>query len=793
MHPWHLTHKDPISLTIAADQRFSQLDHENDHVWELTLGDTNLRFLALHTSFGLCARAMRLFPQFRENNQLVTNPEHFHSPPAVVAFTPNYIKVETQPFKDLSVSLEYCSLESRLVSGRVIIENKGDMDRQISFRMAAMLLPMGCGQSMKPFSAGMQSYLKGKTDDLHPVFLMSAGPVAVASPYLALSVNIHLVPSESRYFIWSCASENNPEASYQIACKAINRDWDAELTRLELLNQAQSIEIYTGDINWDAALAFSQKQAFSLLRPADSKHPYANPISTRSPDSGHGKVNGTTVISQSTQPIKIFQLFQLVQTLLPANPLLVKGLILNFISNQAENGAIPWKTDASPESSSYLAPPLLASIAWQIFEQDHDRAFIETVFAPLCQSLQPWFDDNHDRDQDGLPEWQGWAQTGLESSPLFDPFLLTGNRLRIETVESPGLMALLAEEIASLIKIAKELDQSGGTRRLKKQYHKLANALKRMYQPGEKTYCYWDRDTHLTPQLELLLESNYLPMINIHKKFGEPQRLLISLYASDDSPRVPSLSIKGLTSKGQPLQEVINSRRIFWYLGRATITTEKAFSQLESIEIDGLQKDDQLDISTTDLTALDITCLLPLRSHLLTGKQAQDIASHQQSLDGNEYPYGIPEWLLPVDESTSDGINIINMPWNLLILQGLLMHGLKTEALDLFSRLMGLTIHTLKTRHAFFECYDAKSGKPIGSRHALTGILPITFFLQLSGIQIHSPKKVRITGDNAFPWPVTVKYCGLIIQREGKSTRIQMPDGQVMRLFGSASHLIEQA
>ena len=74
MRDWTLGPGDPLALTLAADFRLCTPDYVNDHIWELEPGGGDPPALALHTTYGLRARAMRLFPRFILANQTVTDP-----------------------------------------------------------------------------------------------------------------------------------------------------------------------------------------------------------------------------------------------------------------------------------------------------------------------------------------------------------------------------------------------------------------------------------------------------------------------------------------------------------------------------------------------------------------------------------------------------------------------------------------------------------------------------------------------------------------------------------------------
>ena len=81
MRDWSLATGDPLFLTLAADSRLSIPDYLNDHIWELALGGGEPPALSLRTTFGLRAKAMRLFLRFSEGNKSVSDPARRASAP----------------------------------------------------------------------------------------------------------------------------------------------------------------------------------------------------------------------------------------------------------------------------------------------------------------------------------------------------------------------------------------------------------------------------------------------------------------------------------------------------------------------------------------------------------------------------------------------------------------------------------------------------------------------------------------------------------------------------------------
>jgi hypothetical protein len=92
--------------------------------------------------------------------------------------------------------------------------------------------------------------------------------------------------------------------------------------------------------------------------------------------------------------------------------------------------------------------------------------------------------------------------------------------------------------------------------------------------------------------------------------------------------------------------------------------------------------------------------------------------------------------------------------------------------------MMSGVIQNLKRSQAFYRNYHAETGTGLGERNALHGLAPVGFFLQALGVEIHSPNRVKISGENPFPWPVTVKYRGLTVTRQMSQTEIIFPNGQ---------------
>ncbi len=286
MRDWSLAPGDPLYLTLAADSRLSNPDYLNDHIWELVLGGGEPAALSLHTTYGLRAKAMRVFPRFSEGKTSVSNPSAFALPPTIRRFYPNFLIVDYSPLPNLDVSTEYWVPQSNAISGRVNVVNKTNATRKIRLEICSLLASID-GQSMTTTQMQMVNVLAGQTSGLFPVLFLTGGPAHGSGPHPSLFLDLELGPGATRQLTWTQAATDTLQASFDLARQTAARPWEAERAKLELLNASQSIDIRTGDKDWDAAFALSQTAGFGLFFPQNTHLPNPSFVSARQPDNGY--------------------------------------------------------------------------------------------------------------------------------------------------------------------------------------------------------------------------------------------------------------------------------------------------------------------------------------------------------------------------------------------------------------------------------------------------------------------------------------------------------------------------
>ena len=503
MRDWSLAKGDPLCLILAADARLSIPDYLNDHIWELVLGGGEPAALGLHTTYGLRAKAMRIFLRFSENGKSVSDPSAFALPPTVRRFYPNFLILEYSPLPNIDVVIEYWVPQSNAISGRVTLANRSNANRKIRLEVCALLTPIG-GQGMTNNQMQLVNVLAGQTSELYPVLFLTGGPAHGSGPHPSLFIDLDLGPGATRQLTWTQAATDNLQASFDLARQTAARPWEAERARLELLNSSQIVDIRTGDKDWDAAFALSQNAAFELFFPPNEKLPNSSVVAARGPDNGYSpKGDGMDypVAWNGQTPFDAYYL----SSVLPVASV-AEDLLKNYLAIQKDDGTIDGKPGLSGQRGRYNAAPILASLAWMFYEKTEGHEYLEKVYPKLLKFFWSWFSSEYDDDADGLPQWKHILQTGFEDNPLFDAWHDWSLGVNITQVHSPALEAMLYNEAAVLIKMAEQLGQHDSLTLLHEQAAKLRHSIESTWQPRTGLYHYRDRETGMSLAGKVLLK-----------------------------------------------------------------------------------------------------------------------------------------------------------------------------------------------------------------------------------------------------------------------------------------------
>ena len=788
MREWSLGPGDPLTLNLAADLRFCIPDYANDHIWELETGGGDPPALSIDTTYGLRARSMRVFPRFCLNGQPVSDPASFPLPPSLRHFYSNYLFLEFSPFLDLDVVAEYWVPNSQCISGRFVMTNRGKESVSLQLELCGQLVPLE-GQSFTQQVMRSVNVLSGRCADLAPVVFFTGGPQPGPGPYPSLAVDMELVPGVPRTMTWVEAALATPEASFELARKTAARSWETERTKIEMVNAAQTFEVFTGNPDWDAVFALSQKVAFGLFFGPSGHLAHPSFVNNRQMDQGYsprGDGSDLSSLWSGQSPLESFYL----ASLLPGAPELAAGLVRNFLSVQSESGAIDWKPGMAGQRGRWLAAPLLASLALWTYRHTGDLEFLREVHPKLEAFTRCWFSPPHDRDGDGFPEWDHPLQTGLEENPLFSVWVPGGQGGDISSAESPGLAAMLYRETCSMAGIAEELNKPYDDGSSGMDLQRLSALVEECWDPAAVLYHLRDRDTHLSPVGKRIGGRRSAGRSVINKSFPFPLRLLIRIELKSETSRQVEVSLRG--ENGEiPQIEKFKRTDFQWEADLAVATSRLAYTDVTEIIASGLEKGDQVSLSVMDFSAEDVSLFLPLWAGIPSPDRAAQIVS-QTLLASNRFgkPFGIPACAATGATRSAAASKLVHMPWNLLIGEGLLGYGMREDAAQLITRLMSAIVQNLKQQHTFAHAYHAETGTSLGERNSANGLAPLGLFLDTLGVEIKSPHSVILSGMNPFPWPVTVKYRGLTVTRQADQTRIVFPDGRMITLYDPTNAMV---
>lgn len=792
MRDWSLRLGDPLHLTLAADARLTKPDYINDHIWEAELGsnDPERSAVGIATTFGSRARSMRLFLRFGEGGSSVTDPNTFVVKPSLRRFYPNFLTLDFVPFENLQTTTDFWVPESHSIAGRVTLANKSTAVRNIQLEVCAALAPLN-GQSIIPTQQQLVNILAGQTSGIAPVIFMTGGPKHGPGPHASLILDLELGPGAARTISFAEAALDTIPEAFDLARKTAARPWQAELARIELLDASQTLDIRTGDAEWDAALAFSQKAAHALFM-QNGQLPHPSFVQARHIDHGHSNKGDGTDYPPAWSGQFVLDAYYL-SGILNVTPQVTKNLLLNFLSTQNEDGEVDGKPGIAGQRGRFLAMPILASMAWKYHQTMPGDDFPSEVYPKLVRFFWSWFSGAHDRNRDGAPEWDHILQTGLEDNPLFDVWNPWSQGLDVSFVHSPALEAMLYSEAQTLLKMARKLGKPDEEISLiLAQAEKLKESLDAGWNPRVSFYSYRDRETGVMTESKVIAKRKGDGSMRPKFESETPVRLLVEIQTKSPAAKRPEVEISEYFTKSKGESEIIAGHQFQWRSGGLVATTQGTFSKVGRISVTGLEETDRINIKIVDTTGEDITLGLPLWAGALEKQRAYAmIGRNIMTADRFDRPFGMPSMPTVPDKEAETIALSVSLPWNLLLAEGLLHYGFRAEATRLTAHLMNAVIQNLKQNRAFYQRYHAEKGTGIGERNSLTGFAPVGLFMQALGVTVLSGTRVRLEGRNLFPFAVTIKYKGMSVVRGQEQTTVTFANGESVIVKDEAPCIVE--
>ena len=789
MRDWKIPIKPGDRLTLSADTRFSPTDICDDQIWDICWQDSDMHAFTIQTTYGLRVQKVRFFPQFVHREKRVSDPAVFHQPLLLHKFTPNYALFSCMPFAGIETRLEYWVPESHAISGRISFTNRTTESQLIFLEWAGMMNSQGYGQNLVHYPLGPGHVLTGHAENLNPVCYLTGSPQPARTTLPALSVPVELEPGQTRRLTWVVAGLQTLEKSFELARSLTARQWDAEITAIEMQNTRQIIEITTGDAIWDLAFALSQKEAFRLQMNTCGDNPLPALVHNRNPDQGFSVRGDGKDLPGSWSNITPLDLAYWLQIILPGAPEIASQTIKGVLEAVSPEGFLDLNRGAGGLRSRRMAQPMLVYLSWLIEQADASKTLRREHFQALLDNLVKWFSADYDRDQDGFPEWDHPEQTGVPASPAFSRSFAHNQDYSIHFLESPSLAAMLHRECSLLLETAQERNDPETAGWLQDKIESIEKGFDRFYSQKNGSLRYVDFQTHLSPSGKRIGTINGNGTINPAIELPEPGRPVVIVRLGEQQNVPLQVLIKGRSANNRLANETLSAENFTWHQNKGLAISSKVFKQINTVQVKGIKENDRVEITTVDHNVEDISLFLPLWTELLSQEQADNL------IDNYFYPryyreFGnpatTPNHLLP--DSNPDTTS--QLTWTVLLGQGLFAyrHGLK--AAEILTRIMHAIVLQINKNLQFSEFYDTETGLGTGKVNSLTGLAPVGFFLQVVGIKSLGDSQIVLSGTNPFPWPVTVKYKGRTITRNQEDSEIVFLSGERISVKGPGPHRI---
>ncbi len=779
---WQLTPHSPTALQIAADARLSSTDYLDDQVWEVVLGQAESPALALHTRYGGRVGLASLVPMWLVDRRPVYQAQAYAAPPVVTQFAPGYVRLDAKITPTIGLRAEYWAIESHAIGGRFTLKNTS-ASALPEFALDLVGFAAASGKEIKLNSVarpeGDHALSLGNLPRLQPIVLLENGS---ASPDSTSKINAKLpLPARGQAVIrFVHAGLSDATASLALAQKLLAENWTPALRKVASgLNEIPHID--SGDPALNAAIAFSYHHLVqSFLKPTASL-PYASFVETRQPEHGFSPRGDGTDHPRSWRGQTPTTAYLTALAIAPVQPKWAWGVLKNYLAVQRPDGWIDWRPGLAGQKQGLLSMPLLARLAWGLYQYTNDSAALREIYPKLGLFFERWFAPELDVDQDGFPEWQSELQTGYPFFPTFAQGLPWGQNADVRAVETPDLLAYLLSEAVSLREIAYCIGDTEGEQHLTERIATLKGALDALWN-GER-YTYRDRDTHATPVGRVLLENGRGDDEHfLAEQLNPPNRLIVQVNGGLDTPKI-GLYIDGVTDSGQKVREVADSTNFVWSTGRGTYTTKHAFQQVDRVHVEGLSRVFTVSVRTLDLTGFDINALLPLWSVDIVPERAERLVADLQAQFLRPNGVTMISTLDPhFDPQASQGSAGVHPYWLTLIGEGLIETGHVELATDLLQRLIKAQVAVLTRDKRFYEFYHPDEPRGLGEPGSVKGIIPVHLLLRVLGVRVQSKKQVWTGG--AYHWgkAVSVTQYGVTVTRSAGGTHIEFASGNVVDL-----------
>lgn len=779
---WDIDPQQPISLVLAADVRLGRTNYLDDQVWELSIGALESPALSLQTKYGGRAGLVSLVPMWQIDNQIIYQSQAYSTPPTITHFAPNYIQANGKILPEIALQAHYWAMESQAVGGIFVLTNTSQQKQQLRLDLFGHVIINAEEQTLGivNLSKGGNALHLGQIGNINPVLLVEGGDAGSAdSP--KVGVDVILEPGKTQRIRWIHAGLTQITQSLTLAQNWLKTKWSDHIKQIDKAAQAIPI-IQTGNDQWDMAIASAYNKVVQAFIKPHIGLPHPSFVATRTAMSGFSRKGDGTDYLRAWEGQDFTLAYMIAPLIASVDAKLAQTIVLNYLAVQQSDGWIDSKPGMAGQKQNQLLAPILARIAWEIYQQAEDDEFLKEIYPKLEIFVDRWFADDLDANKNGLPEWQTERQTGYVAFPTFGMARDWAQGADIRYVESPDLAAYLLSEIQSLQQIAEVIGKNAS--RFDSRKESLLGHLKTMW--NGTYFTYRDRDTgESTKGVQILQnepgDGEYFPALTL----DPPNRLIVRVIGGVRHTPAMKFHIEGFDADGNKISTTTPTDDFLWQHRRGVYTTPDVFSQVDKIYCEGLSRVYTISVSTVDTTKLSVNNVLPLWSGTISDEQVESLIKLIHNKTHFRRPMGytmVPASQPEFDPSNANGGGGIWLYWLTLLVQGFSKYGVSNKVDDVVKDVLAMQTEVLRETKAFWQFYHSDKAKGLGERHSLLGIPPLALIMELAGIRIISASKVWTGGEFGWGKSIVIRQHGVIVQRNRNRIRITFPSGHKVEL-----------
>lgn len=783
---WELDSKQSELLILASDARLSKTDYFDDQSWQVRRSDGDKTAIALQTQYGGRAGLVSLVPMWEHDGRLFYEGAAYHKPPIVTAFAPNYIEVEGALLADIVVMMQFWAMDSQTVGCAITVTNASSDSVELRFDIYGHVIRKNKEQALGliDLADGQALYL-GDLPELAPIVMVEGGQARDDRPKVGR--DIHVEGNSSATVRWVHVGGKDRRDSLMRSMAWLSTDWQPYFQQID--DAALMIpQVQTSNHDWDFLIAASYNrliQAFFTGAGAFPKHTFA---AKRFPEHGYSAQGDGSDYPRGWDGQDPRTAYLAATAMATIDPQVAQGIIRNYLALQDSDGSVDNRPAINGHKQGLLCLPVLARMAWHIFQQSEDDAFLEAVFPALLSFLDRWLSNDRDMDRDKHPEWQDERQTGYVAFPTFATWQPWSQGADIRYVEGPDLLAYLLAEATTLHHMAKHLDKKSVLPMLNEIVSILRKRLDSLWQDGH--FVYHDRDTHITTHGARILDNGEGDVTHeIDHSLLVPNRLVVRIEGGvNHVPRI-RLHIEGLDDQERPISESHTTDDFQWHHRHGVLTTANTYAHIDRIWCDGLSRVYTIGATTLDTTGIDVNTLLPLWVGDLPDNQRKALIKLVTDTDMFWRPNGltmVPANSKHYDPSNAEGGGGIWPFWLTLVGEGLIAADAAKQAGEMLKALIAAQLAVTKDKGSFSQFYHADEPLGLGERDHLAGIVPLHLLDKLLGIRIVNQSKVWVGGMFGWDRAITVRQYGVSVRRTRTKITVKFPSGTTEELAGDA-------